>query len=747
MRKNQYNALIMIVLLTIVFTSIGFSAFANVLGINGIIANVRPQMDFRIIRFNTLSTSDESSYSNYEDFTKDQVLATATLHSEDSYIIYGIKLCNLGNVIVGIKSIELDNNKLKYELLNYTIGDRVCDGNKCKLGIEKEIQIKISYKDGMYDENNIENNFNIKFTYENIYDVRYSNIKNSSSFANYAIHGVDYTVDLEEDNYKLKILMDGIYLSENIDYTYNNGILTIYNVTGHIIIRSIGSSIINGSFEEPTIGGSYANVKKDAMPGWHTTNLKNEFEVIRFGSIYTFPPHFKVPNPNIIDSQLPDGTQFAEINADEESTLYQNINTVVGEEYTWKINHRARSSRDVMAVIIGNKQDIEPLKLTRDSKDQFMELIQWHMLNIDDSLLNYFETQKATIYSSPFEVEGNYLYDSIDNFSYTMDEFHTEKWEVWIMTSPGYKWTEYQDTYTANSNNTTFALLSVESVSGNITTGNLVDKIEFLDINSNNYIGNNSFENTRVSTGSVYSFFKSANSSNPAENICWNTTATTKNIEVGASLTAYGIDKEVIVAHHAKDKLQVIELNANEPSTTYQHVLIERNKVYQWSLSHHGRDGIDYMGIIIGERQINEPQKLETWGKDQYMQIMEYIYNNSSTNNFFNIQNGTTTGMSNKITIYTPKFDESGSFEGNLDNNFSITETSTHTEEWSIWIFGTDNTNWQTYEADYLPKDTTLELTIALTNYRTSNQIKNPSYVPNSTVGNIIDAVKWKSIE
>ena len=57
-----------------------------------------------------------------------------------------------------------------------------------------------------------------------------------------------------------------------------------------------------------------------------------------------------------------DGEIAAELNADEESSLYQVVNTEPSSLYEWGISHAARVKSDTMAIIIGPNQDVAPSK-------------------------------------------------------------------------------------------------------------------------------------------------------------------------------------------------------------------------------------------------------------------------------------------------------------------------------------------------------------------------------------------------
>ena len=90
--------------------------------------------------------------------------------------------------------------------------------------------------------------------------------------------------------------------------------------------RSVTDNAIkNGSFEQPAFDNKNApQWAADLVPDWHTTASDQKIE---FGSTRKTGtvPHI-MGKPNLQDS----GCQFAELNADEESTLYQYATTVGG---------------------------------------------------------------------------------------------------------------------------------------------------------------------------------------------------------------------------------------------------------------------------------------------------------------------------------------------------------------------------------------------------------------------------------
>ncbi|CAL9317430.1 hypothetical protein SUDANB25_05691 [Streptomyces sp. SudanB25_2051] len=103
-------------------------------------------------------------------------------------------------------------------------------------------------------------------------------------------------------------------------------------------------ALVNGSFEEPTVTG--VEILPDAsqtqearrVPGWLTTAPDHRIELWRSG-------FNGVP--------AADGAQFAELNANHVSTLYQDLPTTPGTTLYWRLYHRGRLGLDTMALDIG----------------------------------------------------------------------------------------------------------------------------------------------------------------------------------------------------------------------------------------------------------------------------------------------------------------------------------------------------------------------------------------------------------
>lgn len=108
----------------------------------------------------------------------------------------------------------------------------------------------------------------------------------------------------------------------------------------------VDNAIVNGSFEQfeqlDQETGTAPQLKAEKVPGWSTTATDR---LIEFGvNIGTS----SAPQLSGNDKSIPDGNQFAELNADETSTLYQNVSTVGGHIYEWGLSHRGRMGKDTM---------------------------------------------------------------------------------------------------------------------------------------------------------------------------------------------------------------------------------------------------------------------------------------------------------------------------------------------------------------------------------------------------------------
>jgi uncharacterized repeat protein (TIGR01451 family) len=102
-------------------------------------------------------------------------------------------------------------------------------------------------------------------------------------------------------------------------------------------------ALVNGSFEEPVVTNieilpDSTQPQARKVPGWTTTATDHLIELWRSGFQGVPAAH---------------GSQFAELNAYQVSTLYQDLPTTPGTKLYWRLYHRGRAGTDVMALDIG----------------------------------------------------------------------------------------------------------------------------------------------------------------------------------------------------------------------------------------------------------------------------------------------------------------------------------------------------------------------------------------------------------
>ena len=184
----------------------------------------------------------------------------------------------------------------------------------------------------------------------------------------------------------------------------------------------------NGSFEEKqTFTNAYSQPDQSAVPSWNTTAFQEKVELFRDN------PNTYLTNPNVRLTPT-DGTYAAELNADEESTLYQVVNTTASSIYEWGLDHGARNGKDIMALVIGPKQLHNPSKPSKAGRDQFMQMVDW--LNIGNDVTAGAEPKQYTVYSKKFAASGTFEDNAGNNaFSLTPSTIYTEEWHIWIMAS------------------------------------------------------------------------------------------------------------------------------------------------------------------------------------------------------------------------------------------------------------------------------------------------------------------------
>ena len=273
--------------------------------------------------------------------------------------------------------------------------------------------------------------------------------------------------------------------------------------------------LLNGSFETIAndvtfASGVYASPTQEKVTAWNTTATDGKIELFKENTGTYITGVTLKPSA---------GTIAAELNAEEESTLYQNVTTTPASIYEWGLDHGARNYADTMALVIGPKQTVDPSKQDTNNdgkpdkggRDQLMQMVDWLIAQGKTSVKTSTGIDKhLTVYSKKFAANGTFANNSGNNaFSLKPSAIYTEEWQIWIITdrntsSGTNPWGKYGANDPANSSTggnlsgdyfytvpadqteTIFGFVSVGGVtnaSGNSSTqktfGNFLDNINF----------------------------------------------------------------------------------------------------------------------------------------------------------------------------------------------------------------------------------------------------------------------------
>ena len=200
--------------------------------------------------------------------------------------------------------------------------------------------------------------------------------------------------------------------------------------TGIVYVAAEESrKLLNGSFEKgQTFTGNYLQPDQSAVPSWNTTAFQGKIELFRKNT----GTYIKG-----VTLEPKDGTYAAELNADEESTLYQNVKTTPSSVYKWGLDHGGRNGTDTMALVIGPKQSVDPSKPSKEGRDQFMQMVDWLIAQGKTSVKTTAGLgEQLTVYSKKFAANGTFADNAGNNaFSLTPSSIYTEEWHIWIMAS------------------------------------------------------------------------------------------------------------------------------------------------------------------------------------------------------------------------------------------------------------------------------------------------------------------------
>lgn len=276
--------------------------------------------------------------------------------------------------------------------------------------------------------------------YRNADGTTSSNLGPSGSYLYLALDGGGVTDAVSSVEYEAVLVLNGTETSVNARITN-----TDYN-----------KSVLNGSFERPQNNGASTQYEQGHTGlEWRTTATDNKIEIVRLTnqtlSSWRYSYSYSSRN-RWVDVWPVDGNQYAEINAEQDSALYQSVLTVPGTTMNWQLYHAQRPGN-------GRK------KIDRDKDTMYLCIVS------DTQATQYFNSTE-NLRSHVKRVLGN-------NTVYNADGIYIEK------ISDGTTWGKYAGTYTVPEGQylTRFFFLSEEYTgggrAGDPTLGNFLDNVWF----------------------------------------------------------------------------------------------------------------------------------------------------------------------------------------------------------------------------------------------------------------------------
>lgn len=274
--KNIINVFALLIVLVILFLTIGYSALQSSGIISDITATVRPDMNIKITDAQIEGTSEaivvskdyNTINSNNNTYTG-KLISDLTFTNTNSSVTYKVEVTNFGNTEMGISSISGLPNNLTYELdtNTYDIGEKICDStntSKCTLGAKKSIYITIKYKSGSGTNTNTNLSLNLDLTFKEIHNIYYG-----GNAIGYVIDGGNKTVSLGS-NAPDYIQVTGTYSS----HSYTNPNVTINGVTSDITIEEIHKIYLDNNELDTVVHGGNKTVPLGTSAPASETNIQ-----------------------------------------------------------------------------------------------------------------------------------------------------------------------------------------------------------------------------------------------------------------------------------------------------------------------------------------------------------------------------------------------------------------------------------------------------------------------------------------
>lgn len=245
--------LISLSIVAIIFMSIGYAAIESVIfNINGL-ALASPQEGIFItdvVYDSSINATPANSIikSFYQTTLNSSIMLSNT--NSDSSITYSITVYNSYNDTYYFNKVDYlidettySNQDIVFELQGLNFDDALNSKES------KTFKIKFYYKDNILPDNNTLISY-LNFVFKKKHSITYENLNNTSSYPTYIYDGEDLNIDLTGS-----AMTDvNVYSNGNLvtDYTYENYILTIPNVTFDLIIYGIRTTDVDVPITDDT---------------------------------------------------------------------------------------------------------------------------------------------------------------------------------------------------------------------------------------------------------------------------------------------------------------------------------------------------------------------------------------------------------------------------------------------------------------------------------------------------------------
>lgn len=258
------------------------------------------------------------------------------------------------------------------------------------------------------------------------------------------------------------------------------------NADGQVIATSSAyqvnyyKDVQNGSFENPTPSYTWAQFTNGTSKlDWRTTGNDGAIEVVKRTT--SWPSTWSTVQQYYgLEGNLPDGTQYAELNCEAYGTLYQDVLTTPKATLNWQLYHSARLKSYWQGPAYYNGTDVMYVMIMSTVKAEELNIKSTEDVKAIVNAVNNHETTYDNVDLTGVSV--NYV---ADGGTWSADH---KKVSRYYQTSPNgekistsNEWTKWTGDYKvpAGQYMTRFFFVSYESASGNQTVGNMLDDVKF----------------------------------------------------------------------------------------------------------------------------------------------------------------------------------------------------------------------------------------------------------------------------